>query len=364
MYLPNVKTHPILAPISWLYGLGVWWRNKRFDSGSLKETSFEDKVAVISVGNLVVGGTGKTPHTEYIVRLLQRNGVGPIAVLSRGYKRLSRGFVMAGPDVSSSKLGDESYQIHHKFPNIIVAVCEKRVEGIKKLLALPEPPKVIILDDAMQHRYVKPGLSICLTSHNRILYKDKLIPYGLLREPMENVKRADLLVITKCPGGLRKEEEVDIIGKIPTNGQPILYSAYRYGRLINLDSGLPCDMDHATDVLVLTGIADPATLHNYVEKHYRLMDHMEFGDHHHFSAKDIKQIEKRLDGIHDMGFCSKGKQSIIITTEKDASRLVDHPAVSTELRKRIYFLPTEVYFLQDHAERIDKIILDYVNKER
>lgn len=364
MYLPNVKTIPILAPLSWLYGLGVWIRNRRFDTGNLKETSFEDKVAVISVGNLAVGGTGKTPHCEYIIRLLQRNGIGPIAVLSRGYKRTSIGFVLAKPDISASKLGDESYQIYRKFPNLIVAVDEKRVRGINKLLELPEPPKVIILDDAMQHRYVKPGLSICLTSHNRILYKDKLLPQGRLREPMENVKRSDVLIITKCPGALRKEEEVDIIGQIPTNGQPILYSAYRYARLINLETGLPCDIDHATDVLIVSGIADPSVLHSYVEKHYRLLDHMTYGDHHHFSNKDIKEIETRLDSLNDMGFCTRGKSAIIITTEKDASRLLDHPAVSNSLRKRIYFLPTEVYFLQDHAEKFDKIVLDYVNKER
>ena len=364
MYLPNVKTMPILAPLSWLYGLGVWIRNRRFDSGSLKETSFEDKVAVISVGNLVVGGTGKTPHTEYIVRLLQRHGIAPVAVLSRGYKRQSKGFVLAEPNTPATRLGDESYQMHRKFPNIIVAVCEKRVKGIKKLLALPEPPKVIVLDDAMQHRYVKPGLNICLTSHNRILYKDMLLPAGRLREPMENVKRADLLVVTKCPGGLREEEEVDILGKIPTNGQPVLYSAYRYGRLISLDSGLPCDMDHATDVLVVTGISDPSVLHNYVEKHYRLLDHMIYSDHHRFSTKDIKDIQNRLDNMNDMGFCTRAKTSIIITTEKDASRLVEHPSVSPELKKRIYYLPTEVYFLQNHAEKFDKMVLDYVNKER
>ena len=355
---------PILAPLSWLYGLGVWIRNRRCDKGILKETSFEDQVAVISVGNIAVGGTGKTPHTEYLVRLLQRHGIAPIAVLSRGYKRQSHGFILAEQDTSATRLGDESYQMHRKFPNIYVAVDEKRVRGIKKLLALPEPPKVIILDDAMQHRYVKPGLNICLTSHNRILYKDMLLPAGFLREPMENVKRADMLIVTKCPGGIRQEEEVDIVGKIPTNGQPIFYSAYRYGRLVSLDTGLPCDVDHATDVLVVTGISDPTVVHSYVEKHFRLMDHMIFSDHHHFSEKDIRKIQARFESLNDMGFCTKGNNSIIITTEKDASRLVDHPAVSAELRKRIYYLPTEVYFLKDHEDKFDNIILDYVNKER
>ena len=366
MYLPKVKTYPALAPLSWLYGFAVWWRNRMFDRGSLKQVSFEDKVAVICVGNLSVGGTGKTPHTEYIVRLLMRHGIGPIAVLSRGYKRLSKGFVMAGPNVTSSKLGDESFQLHRKFPQLIVAVDEDRREGIRKLLKLPEPPKVIILDDAMQHRYVKPGLTLCLTSHNRIMYKDSLLPMGRLREPIQGVSRADVVLVTKCPSALRQEETVEIVGNVPTSHQPILYSAYRYGALVNLDTGLPTEVDHTTQVLVVTGIADPTVLHNYVQKHYRLLDILKYGDHHRFSTKDIHKIQQSLNNINVDGFCTNhsGNQAIIITTEKDASRLVDHPAVTAEFRKRIYYLPTEVYFLLDHAQQFDNIILDYVNKPR
>ena len=342
-------------------------RNWMFDHGKLKQESFEDKVAVICVGNLAVGGTGKTPHTEYLVRLLTRNGIGPIAVLSRGYKRTSKGFLLASPTVTSSRLGDESYQLHRKFPNIIVAVDEDRPDGIRKLLALPEPPKVIILDDAMQHRYVKPGFTICLTSYNRILYKDSLLPMGRLREPMQNITRADVLLVTKCPGALRSEETMEITGNLPTSlNQKILYSAYRYGSLVNLSSGEPTNLDHTTQVLIVAGIADPAVLQNYVQAHYRLLDILCFGDHHHFSNKDVETLRKRLDSVNQDGYCTNnsGTQSVIITTEKDASRLVDHPAVSDELRKRIYYLPTEVYFLQKHEEIFDKMILDYVNKPR
>lgn len=367
MYLPKVQTFPALAPFAWLYGLGIWARNWMFDHGKLKQESFEDQVAVICVGNLAVGGTGKTPHTEYIVRLLKQHGVGPIAVLSRGYKRMSKGFLLATPDVSSSKIGDESYQLHRKFPDIIVAVDEDRPDGIRRLLALNEPPKVIILDDAMQHRYVKPGLTICLTSYNRILYKDSLLPVGRLREPMRSIRRADVLLVTKCPGALRQEETMEITGNMPTDhSQEILYSAYRYGTLVNLESGEPTEVDHTTQVLIVAGIADPAVLQNYVHAHYRLLDILNFGDHHHFSAKDIANISERLDSVNVDGYCTNhnGGQSIIITTEKDASRLVDHPAVTPELRRRIYFLPTEVYFLQKHEEKFDKLIMDYVNKPR
>ena len=366
MYLPKVKTYPALAPLAWLYGLAVWWRNRMFDHGTLKQESFEDKVAVICVGNLSVGGTGKTPHTEYIVRLMLRNGIGPVAVLSRGYKRLSKGFVLAGPNVSSSKLGDESYQLYRKFPQLIVAVDEDRRDGIRKLLKLPQPPKVVILDDAMQHRYVKPGLTLCLTSHNRIMYKDQLLPMGRLREPIQGVQRADVVLVTKCPSALRQEETVEIVGNVPTSQQPILYSSYRYGKLVNLETGLPTEVDHTTQVLVVTGIADPTVLHNYVQTHYRLLDILNYGDHHRFSNKDIQNIKQSLNNINVEGYCTNhsGMQSIIITTEKDASRMIDHPAVTADLRKRIYYLPTEVFFLLDHGKQFDKIILDYVNKER
>lgn len=366
MYLPTVHTIPILLPFSWLYGLGVWFRNRMFDLGRKPSVSFEDRVAVICVGNLAVGGTGKTPHTEYLVRLLQGQGIGPIAVLSRGYKRQSRGFVLARPDITAAELGDESFQMHRKFPGIIVAVDADRPHGIRQLLALPEPPKVIILDDAMQHRYVKPGLTICLTSYNRIVYEDKLLPAGRLREPISGLNRADMVIVTKCPQ-LRSEEETEIRANLPTRpDQPIFHSAYRYGRLVNLATGEPCDIDHTTEVLVVAGIADPKVMENYVHTHYRLLDIMTFGDHHRFSNKDIARISQRLDNVNGAGFCTSGssQQAVIITTEKDAARLIAHPAITDDLRRRIYYLPTEVFFLQKQQELFDQLVLDYVRRER
>ena len=375
MYLPKVKNLTFLAPFSWLYGLGVWVRNKMFDLGQKQQVTFEDVVPVICVGNLAVGGTGKTPHTEYLVELLHRQGIGPIAVLSRGYKRQSEGFQVAMPrgsapidgKVTATLLGDESYQLYRKFPYIIVAVDTKRVHGINQLLSLPTPPAVVILDDAMQHRYVKPGFTICLTSYSRILYKDMLLPAGRLREPASNVTRADLVVVTKCPGALRREEETEITGNLPTTlEQPILYSAYRYGQLVNLSTGKPCEIPHSSEVLIVAGIADPRVMEDYVNKHYRLLDIFTFSDHHHFTNKDIEQIQQRLDGVNGEGYCTNdsGRKAVIITTEKDAARLVDHPAVTDQLRDRIYYLPTEVYFLQDHQAKFDQLVLDYVHRPR
>lgn len=375
MNLPKVKNYTLLAPLSGLYGLGVWVRKKMFDWGQIKSTSFEDVVPVICVGNLAVGGTGKTPHTEYLVNLLHRNGYGPIAVLSRGYKRRSEGFHVAmpragretDPKITANLLGDEPYQLYRKFPFLIVAVDARRVHGIEALLKLDTPPQVIILDDAMQHRRVKPGLTICLSSYNRILYKDMLLPAGRLREPISGVARADMIVVTKCPKTLRSEEETEIVANLPTRlDQPIFYSAFRYGKLVNLDTLEECDIDHSTEVLIVAGIADPKVLEDYVHTHYRLLDIMNYGDHHHFTEKDIQTIQARLDDVNGRGYVSNdsGNRAVIITTEKDAARLVNHPVVTDELRKRIYVLPTEVYFLKNHADKFDKIVLDYVRKPR
>lgn len=366
MYLPTVHNLNILLPFSWLYGLGVWFRNRMFDLGRKPSVSYEDRVAVICVGNLAVGGTGKTPHTEYLISLLKSQGVGPIAVLSRGYKRQSKGFVLATLGITASQLGDESFQMYRKFPDVIVAVDADRRHGISQLLALSEPPKVIVLDDAMQHRYVKPGFTICLTSYNRILYKDKLLPAGRLREPMSGLSRADVVIVTKCPQ-LRSEEVTEIQANLPTRpDQPIFHSAYRYGSLVNLATGKPCDIDHTSEVLIVAGIADPKVMENYVHTHYRLLDIMTFSDHHHFSAKDISKIRNRLDNVNGDGFCTSvnNQKAVIITTEKDAARMINHPSVTDDLRNRIYYLPTEVYFLQKQQEDFDQMVLDYVRRER
>lgn len=367
MALPRVYNIDVLRPLSWLYSLGIWVRNKMFDLGYLHSASFESQVPVICVGNLAVGGTGKTPHTEYLIRLLQRHGIGPIAVLSRGYKRRSTGFVLATPEANALRLGDEPYQFYRKFPELIVAVDEKRPHGIRKLLSLPVKPRVILLDDAMQHRYVKAGLTICLTNYNRILFKDTLLPAGRLREPAKNLHRADIVVITKCPSALHGEDTTEIEGRMPTHaGQPILYSAYRYGELVNMQTGEATSIDASTQVLVMAGIADPTVLQNYVQSHYRLLDVMTFRDHHHFSRRDIQRIRKRLDGVNTNGFCTNnsGKETIIITTEKDAARLDGHPDFDRELRRRTFFLPTEVYFHGNGANTFEQLVLDYVNRPR
>lgn len=374
MYLPKVNTSLALMPLSWLYRLGVYLRNLMYDKGYMEEVSFEDRLPIICVGNLAVGGTGKTPHTEYIIDLLRNNNIGPIAVLSRGYKRHSKGYQVTlphtsgnDPKVNAALLGDESYQLYRKYPDVIVAVDADRVHGVNQLLHLQQPPRVILLDDAMQHRHIKSGFIICLTSYSRILYKDCLLPAGRLREPAENLSRASVTVVSKCPKTLRKEEEMELLANLPTEAdQPVFFSAFRYGTLVNLATNQPCELDHSTEVLIVAGIADPHVMEDYIHKHYRLLDIFTFTDHHHFTDKDIANIKQRLDSVNMDGYVTNtsGQKAVIITTEKDAARLVGHPKVTDELRERIYFLPTEVYFLQNQQEKFDSLLLDYVRKER
>jgi len=367
MVLHKFHTLPILMPFSWIYSGVMALRNLAFDNDYLHETSFESRVAVIGVGNLVAGGAGKTPHIEYLIRLLKSEGVGPIAVLSRGYKRDGSGFVMAKPGISALKLGDESFQLYRKFPDVIIAVDEDRVHGVKKILSLEEPPKVILLDDSFQHRYIKPGLNICLSSYHRIIYQDYVIPAGLLRESPRGVRRADVVLVTKCPKNLRDEEESEIMAHMPIRvGQPMYYSGYQYGKLCSLATGEPTEVDPRREVLVVSGVADPTVMLNYVEKHFRLLDHMSYSDHHRFSYSDIRDIMERLNSVNNQGYCTNnsGEKPIIITTEKDASRLMDIKSLKDEFKERVFYLPTEVFFLNKDGEKFNQIVLDYVRKNR
>ena len=357
MSLPKVRTWPLLLPLAWLYGAGVGLRNWLFGRGWLRSVSFAGRVPVICVGNIAAGGTGKTPHVEYLVRLLQAHGIGPVAVLSRGYGRRSRGFVLAAEGIDPARLGDEPYQIHRKFPGLIVAVDADRVHGIRRLLALPEPPRAVILDDAMQHRYVRAGLTVCLTAYSRILYKDLLLPAGRLREPARGIRRADVVVVTKCPaGGLSQEDAVEVTGNLPTHlDQPIVVSAYRYGRLVSLSSLRPADVGCTTPVLLLTGIADPSAMEQYVGTQFRLTDKMAFGDHHRFTPKDLAAVRRRLEAI--------GPEAVVVTTEKDAARLERHDALDEELKARIYVLPVEAFFPDPKQEQtFNQTVIRYVTE--
>ena len=349
-----------LLGLSWFYGLGVGFRNLLFEMGILKSRSFD--VPVISVGNITVGGTGKTPHVEYLIRLL-KNKVH-VAVLSRGYKRKSKGFVLSDKNTPMRMIGDEPYQIKQKFPDITVAVDKKRTRGITKLTEEGDGKKigVVLLDDAFQHRYVKPGINILLVDYHRLVIYDRLLPAGRLREPVKAKDRADIVIVTKCPKDL-KPMEFRVITKAMKlyPYQQLFFSTHDYDApkavypdLAELDKLTGLDAISSKNILLLTGIASPEQLMHDLQELKTQITPMTFGDHHNFKRKDIEAINDT--------FAQMAEPKMILTTEKDATRLTVAEGLSDEVKKNLYTLPMRIVIMQDQEEEFNNKILGYVHK--
>lgn len=335
----------VLKPLSLIYGAGVWVRNKLFDWGVLRQREFS--VPVITVGNLAVGGTGKTPHVEYLVELLRYSY--HIGVVSRGYHRTTKGFVMAGPRSTPADIGDEPYQIYHKFDcSVPVAVCENRVDGIEELLRIDPKINLIILDDGFQHRYVKPALQVVLTEYGRPVFEDHLLPYGTLREQKGGLRRADMVIVTKCSDSATAldytifTQNLDLLPY-----QKLFFSKMVYGSL------RPVFPDQApavapslewltTDDMILTiaGIANPRPFVRFVKSFRPKVKVNVFADHHNFTRKDMALILQRFKSL-------TGRANFIITTEKDAVRLANCPYFPHELKPYIYYLPIHAEVILD-----------------
>jgi len=341
----KIKINKWLYPLAWIYGLIVTLRNKFFDWGVFSSETFP--VPVISIGNITVGGTGKTPHTEYLIDLLSRNF--RVAVLSRGYKRKTRGFVLADENSGSAQIGDEPLQMFRKFPSITMAVDENRPRGIRNLLDLPEnqKPDVILLDDAFQHRYVKPSLSILLTDSNRPFYDDYLLPAGRLRENPENHKRADIIIFTKCPDNYTSGDYQIHAEKI--NLQPhqqLFFSSFRYKNLLPVFSDINPPREKTLEklnlenyeFLLVAGLADPSGLIEYIKEYNANLQIIVYPDHHEFTHKEIQTMKNFIK-------TTNGKNKLIITSEKDAMRLINNPFVPEDIKAYIYYLPIEVVVL-------------------
>lgn len=347
--------HTMIYPFSWLYGLGVRTRNALFQWGILKEQEFP--LPVICIGNLTIGGTGKTPHTEYLIRLLNGHRV---AVLSRGYGRKTHGFILANDKSTAAEIGDEPFQIHQKFPQTTVAVDEKRVEGIH-LLIKEVNPDVILLDDAFQHRYVKAGLNILLTDYNRLITRDALLPAGKLREPVSGKNRAHLIIVTKCPStdfpAHHPQECADIRKELKLNSnQKLFFSSIKYGELKAVYTHAAMGWENIskdTPVLMVAGIANPTPLLQECQKHSNIVELMEFRDHHEFTDADIQHIQQKVNTL--------GKDTLIITTEKDAARLKGL-SLPPELKDRLYQVPIEVEIHSDKNENFNDCIKNFVEK--
>ena len=350
-----IKINEWLLPLSWIYGSIVRFRNWLFDIGIKKSQAFS--LPIISVGNITVGGSGKTPHVEYLIQLLHDKM--KVAVLSRGYKRKTSGYILANDTTTMPEIGDEPFQIHKKFSDIYVAVDTKRTRGIEKLQNANETKDVdvVLLDDAFQHRYVKPGINILLVDYHRLIIYDKMLPAGRLREPLSGKNRADIVIITKCPKDL-KPMEFRVLTKAMNlyPFQQLYFSCIIYdspkGVFVNKHMSLEELKDY--HVLLLTGIASPKQMEQDLKPSVKDMAVLSFGDHHRFKAKDINSI--------NMAFTNLPSPRIIITTEKDAVRLQDTDGLNEEVRKSLYALPIKVSFMLEQEETFNEKIISYVRK--
>ena len=350
-----IKINKWLLPLSWIYGSVVKLRNTMFDIGILKSRTFN--VPVISVGNITVGGTGKTPHVEYLVGMMKDRF--HVAVLSRGYKRKSKGFVVADSQTAITDIGDESYQMKQKFPDVTVAVDKNRCHGIDTLVDNDQQLDAVLLDDAFQHRYVKPGINILLVDYHRLIIYDKLLPAGRLREPLKGKDRADIVIVTKCPKGL-KPMEYRVITKAMDlyPYQQLFFTSLEYGALypILATQAEPFGIEQlqGRHAIVLSGIASPEQMMHDLAPHCSDLVPLTFSDHHRFRAKDVRLINDTFDKLP--------QPRCIVTTEKDAARLTAVEGLSDDVRSHIFALPLTIRFMQEQQDHFNNHIIDYVHK--
>ena len=335
-----------LFPLSIIYGFITFLRNKLYDWGIFKATKFD--LPIICVGNLAIGGAGKTPTTEYLVRLLAGY---KIAILSRGYGRKTKGFLLADENATSQSIGDEPMQYYHKFKHITVAVCEDRVYGINKL---KEEHDVILLDDAYQHRAVKAGFNLLLFEFDKLLKWQFLLPMGNLRESFSNYHRANAVLVTKSPNPVNIVDQIDIRKKIDlTIEQRISFSSIKYGQLINLFTEETTDEIKGKIIFLLTGIANPKPLLKHLNEFSANIIQFEYPDHHDYSVEDLKALIVAFNE-------HPTKEKIIITTEKDSKRLLGDNLKDLLLDLPIFYLPIEIELASKDKFTFDKNILDYV----
>jgi tetraacyldisaccharide 4'-kinase len=344
----------LLFPLSILYGIVVFVRNKLFDFQILQSKEFH--IPVISVGNITVGGTGKTPHIEYLIEMLSPDY--KVAVLSRGYKRKSKGYLLANENTPVSFIGDEPWQLKEKFPNIFVAVDSKRVRGIKRLLQDIPDLDLILLDDAYQHRYVKPGINILLVDYNRPILKDYMLPYGLLRESASERYRADMIVFSKSPASISPIDKRVLLNNMElAANQTAYFTCIDYHEpqpLIAESSSITFEQISKGDygIVLVAGIANPKPLIEKLEKHSTNVRKLIYPDHHFFTHDDLKKMQDELQSLP----C---ENKIIVTTEKDVARLKEFASiiVGADLW---YYIPIKINFHPGEAELFNKHILHYV----
>jgi tetraacyldisaccharide 4'-kinase len=345
----------LLWPIAAVYGAVTAFRNYLYDKKILKSVRFD--FPVIAVGNLSAGGTGKTPHIEYLIHHLQY--LYRVATLSRGYGRRSQGFVLASSFSTAKQIGDEPLQFKTKYPETVVAVGEDRVLAVPRILDQRPDTDVILLDDAFQHRGIRAGLYVLLTDYSHLFTRDTLLPVGWLREARHNYHRADIMIVTKCPANLSAEERQGITNELkPYRYQKVYFSSIQYGTLYSFyNAHLKAELTNDVDVLLVCGIARHHDLQQYLQTKARNVYVRKYRDHYNFDVYDLDAIRQTF---HNLG---SGKK-VIITTEKDAARLREHTNWFSENKIEIFVQPIEVRFLQNDGEQFNADILSYIEHTR
>ena len=352
--LKETLKYILLFPFSLLYGVVTGIRNLLYDKKILSSTEFS--LPIIGIGNLAVGGTGKTPHAEFVLSVLQNEY--KTALLSRGYKRQTSGFVLADEHCNSATIGDEPYQIFCKFPNITVAVDEKRVHGVQQLFTLKSDLQLIVLDDAFQHRRIKAGLSILLTEYAKPYTRDAMLPSGRLREWKRGSRRANIVIVTKCPNEIK---DFDVIRQELqlAETQELYFSTYIYDEIVPVFPSMQKEQwtcqrlaETKANVLLLTAIVSPKLIADYLKQYTDNIERLSFPDHYDFREKDFEVIKKRFNRLSE--------NKLIIVTEKDAARLVNNRLFPEELKSHIFALPIRVKILENKEEVFIKKLNDYV----
>jgi tetraacyldisaccharide 4'-kinase len=340
----------LLLPFSLIYGLIIIIRNWMFDKNLLRSARFN--LPIICIGNLSVGGTGKSPLVEFLAGKLKNEF--RVALLSRGYKRKTRGYTLATERSTALEIGDEPMQFYIKFPDLSVAVGEERVVAIPQLLHDKPTTQLIILDDAFQHRSVKAGFNILLTDYNNLYTRDWFLPTGDLRDQPKSARRADIIIVAKCPPDLSLSEKNKLIKEIkPAPGQHLFFTAISYGKPYQLVTRQPWKLSRSADVLLVTGIANPAPLKKHLEETFNGYDELAFSDHHIFTIDDLNYILKKFSQIHSPG-------KVLLTTEKDAVRL---QKFSQQLRDLpVYVMPIEPVFLFHEENQFTRLIITFIQE--
>ena len=340
----------LLFPITCFYALAVWFRNLLFDKKILKATAFN--FPIIGVGNIATGGTGKTPMTELLITLLSPKF--EVATLSRGYKRKTKGFAVASANTTALEIGDEPMQFHQKFPEVTVAVGEERIVAIPLILQERPQTEVIILDDAFQHRSIAPGLNILLTEHDNLYTRDFLLPVGDLRDSRKSSRRANIIIVTKCPADLSEDAASAIKKELKLKtGQQLFFTKLLYENPYHLFTKLPLSNLQSKQILLICGIANPYALMQYVNAKAPSYDMLRFADHHIFTTDDLKDIKKQFEKISDAN-------KIMLTTEKDAVRLLKFEKEIAQMP--IYVLPVKHVFLFDGLPAFQQEVISFIER--